>query len=397
MTRIEKLSLLLLIPSASILATFISPELGLIKIYFFLSNYQISHVMTYYLAGYLLGQGVWGYFSNIKGRSSCMRLGAFIAVIGSLALLYSYYTHNFNFFLLSRTIIGFGLSSSLVCGFTIIKENFPKEVQKKFITLVTIFFTTAIYASIALSGNILKYTSMDIIIWAFLLITSCFFILSLMIKTPINLPITQATNSNYTITLKEIAPTIIYSLVLSITTIIAYLYAFYTPFITSHLFSLSTQLFSTYSFFNLFFILLGSYFFSYLNKYFSEHSICLYGLILIILTNLALIVVYSSSQSSIIFFFFCCYLMNFLTGIIYPAATCNALEYGNCKATASAIMNTIKLLLPIVAIYFSTMLFDNKLNGFSMSIIIFASIFSGVLISSKAFLKIKKSNQHCLT
>ena len=266
MTRFEKLCLLFLIPSASILATFISPELGLIKSYFSLSSNQLSLVMTYYLMGYLAGQGVWGYLSTKMGGGLSIRVGTFIAVIGALILVRAYYNHNYNSFIIARMIMGFGLSSSLVCGYTIIKENLPKEVQKKFITLVTIFFTAAIYTSIALSGNLLQYSSLDMVIWIFLFIGLCFFILSLFISSPTNLPMRQTIKNSRGIEFKEIAPTVIYSLALSITTIITYLYAFYAPLITSEWFSLSPKTYSTYSFFNLFFILIGSGLFTYLNR-----------------------------------------------------------------------------------------------------------------------------------
>jgi MFS family permease len=389
MTRIEKFSLLLLIPSASILATFISPELGLIKAYFFVSSKHLSLVMTYYLIGNLLGQGFWGYLSTLMGRGFSIRVGTFTGVIGALILLYAFYGHSYNSFIIARMIMGFGLSSGLICGYTIIKENLPPKAQKKFITLVTIFFTASIYTSIALSGHLLQYTSLDIVIWALLFIGLCFFVLSFFISSRTNQPIGQTVKNNHGMKFKEIAPTVIYSLVLSITTIITYLYAFYAPLITSQLFSFSPQIYSTYSFINLFFILIGSYLFPYLNRNLSEYSLCIYGLLLIILSSLTLIVVYSSLQPMFVSFFLCSYLMDFMLGIIYPAATVMALEYGRNKATTSAIMNTIKLSLPIIAIYFSSRFFQNKLYGFSFTIVLCSSTFLLSLIFLETFFKQK--------
>ncbi|MFT4058918.1 MAG: MFS transporter [Legionella sp.] len=374
MTRLEKLSLLFLIPSASILATFISPELELIKSYFSLSSNQLSLVMTYYLMGYLVGQGVWGYLSTIFGCKISIRVGALIAIIGAFVLLHAYCYQNYNSFIRARMLMGFGSSAGLICGFIIIKENLSKEIQKKFITLVTMFFTAAIYTSIALSGHLLQYSSMNVVMGMFLFLGLCFYIFSLFIHSPAKLQTKQAIDNNH-FDYKEIGSTVIYSLLLSITTIITYLYSFYAPLITSQWFSLSPQTYSTFSFFNLFFILMGNYLFTYLNRTLSEYSICISGLSMIILSNIALIIVDTLLHLTVSVFFICSYLMDFILGIIYPAATFMALEYGRSKALSSAIMNIIKLSLPIISIYFSSLFFQNKLYGFSLTIIICSSIF----------------------
>lgn len=389
MTRIEKFSLLLLIPSASTLSTFISPELGLIKSYFSLTTEQLSFVMIYYLIGYLVGQGIWGYLSTKLGSSSCIRIGVFTAIIGALILLGAYHHHEYNSFILSRMLIGFGLSSGLVCGFTIIKETLPKEEQKKFITLVSLVFTAAIYTSIAFSGHLVNYGSLDIVIWMILGLCIIFFVFSLFISTPLHQESRPSKIGSFRIENYQITQIITYSLVLSITTIITYLYAFYAPLISSNLFSLSPKSYSSYSFINLFFILTGSFLFPYVNKKLPEYKICLYGLGIISLACLSITFFYSLSKSIFLLFFFCSYLMDFTLGIIYPAATVMTLEYGKNKAATAAVMNTIKLSLPIIAIYFSGRFFHNKVHSFSLTIFIFSTSFLVSLIIINAFFKPK--------
>ena len=272
MIKSEKIILLFLISSASVLATFISPEIGLIKAYFSLTNDQAGMVMTYYLAGYLIGQFAWAYISNLIGRVTGISVGAFVAIIGSILLLYSYGHHNFNVFIISRSIIGFGLSAGLVCGFAIIKENLTRETQKKYLALVAVFFTASIYTSISISGYIVQHSSLYLIFWSIFCLCSGFFILSNFFKTTANKNDKKCKVSE-NIKPKGYPQLIAYSFTLSITTIIAYCYAFYAPLITSQLFSLSPESYGNYSLANMASIFFGSFFFSILNKRHSETTI----------------------------------------------------------------------------------------------------------------------------
>ena len=120
----EKLSLALLIPSASAMATFISPALISIKNHFHVLGTQLSSVMTVYLIGYLLGQIVWAYYSNRIGRLLSIKSGALLSIVGAVIILFATKMHFFDLFLLGRFVLALGLSAGLICGFAIVKENF---------------------------------------------------------------------------------------------------------------------------------------------------------------------------------------------------------------------------------------------------------------------------------
>lgn len=392
MIKSAKIILLFLISSASVLATFISPEIGLIKVYFSLTNDQTGMVMTCYLAGYLIGQFTWAYISNLIGRARSISVGAFVAIIGSILLLYSYSYHNFNVFVISRSIIGFGLSAGLVCGFAIIKENLTMEYQKKYLALVAVFFTASIYTSISISGYIVQHASLYLIFWSVFCLCSGFFILSIFFKTTAN---KNDTNRKIVKNIKSkgYPQLLAYSFALSITTIIAYCYAFYAPLITSQLFSLSPKSYGNYSLINMASIFFGSFFFALLNKRHSETTICFIGLILIIISSLCFIQNYFDLKESVNAFFLYCSLLSFSSGMIYPASTYIALDFSGCKARASAIMNAIKLSLPIIAIYFSTKIFDNNLNGFCFTILSFSVIYFLLLY----FVRARLTNQPIIT
>lgn len=383
--KIDKAILLFIIAAASILATFISPEMGLMKEYFSLANEQLGMIMTYYLTGYLIGQGIWAYSSNKIGIKASIIAGEFIAITGSILLLYSFYFHNFHYFIVGRFLIGFGLSSGLTCGFAIVKECLALQKQKNYLALIAIFFTASIYISISFSGYIVQSSSLNIVLWINTLLCFCFFVLGCLINAPKNklkrdIQIKRRTKNN------EYTKLMVYSLILSITTIISYCYALYAPLITNQLLSLSPESYSNYSLLNMVSIFLGSFLFLILNKIYSEKTICIFGLGIIILSSLCLITNCYYLDLSTNTFFFYCSLLNLSSGMIYPASTYLALDFNGCKSKASGIMNSIKLLLPVIAIYFSTRIFDDSLQGFSVTILFFSLSYLFALYATKKYI-----------
>ena len=375
----EKLSLALLIPSASAMATFISPALISIKNHFHVLGTQLSSVMTVYLIGYLLGQIVWAYYSNRIGRLLSIKSGALLSIVGAVIILFATKMHFFDLFLLGRFVLALGLSAGLICGFAIVKENFLEYEEKRFLSIMAVVFTVSIYISMLVSGCLMKFDSLELITYAILFYSIVIFCLSFTIKSNLKQPKAVF----YAEKERNIDPDliwnrshlIVYSCALSITTIIAYCYAFYAPLITHELFLLSPTAFSSYNLLNIVAIFTGSFLFSRLSSKYSEVSIIIFGLFVIVLSNLIILAItYNHSSLSMQSFFSICYLINLSCGMIYPAATYLALEYGICKATSSAIMNLIKLGAPVVALLISNQLLTTNLNSFSMTILLFSII-----------------------
>ena len=121
-----------------------------------------------------------------------------------------------------------------------------------------------------------------------------------------------------------------------------------------------------------------------LSKIHSEFTIASIGLLIIIITCLSFILMGTLSiQPTVSIFLIFCSLLNLANGMIYPAATYSALEYGACKATSSAIMNFIKLGMPIIALYVSAYLSKSELTAFSLIILLSATLYLVILQSIK--------------
>jgi len=375
MTNIEKTILAVLISSASVMASFISPELILIKNFFSLPNNQLSQIMTLYLAGYLSGQIVWAYISNKIGRLASIKSGMIISILGAITIILAMKMEWFYLFLAARLLIAFGLASGLVCGFTMVKENLSDQESKRYLAIIAVVFTASIYVSILLSGYLAKYTSLDFIMYSILLYNTTLFFLCFYMKKDA-IPPRSDVKPNYSMNFELQPKVIAFSLALSITTIISYSYALYAPIITSQLFSLSPTDFGNYSLINMVFILLGGVLYLKLGKKLSESTMVSLSLLMIITAcSSVLLITQLNIQPSAVGFFILCALLNLANGVIYPAATYKALEYGHCKATSSAIMNLIKLSMPMIALYVSGYFAAKELTTFISSILLFALLY----------------------
>lgn len=379
MTKIEKIILAVLIASASMMASFISPELALIKQFFSLSNNQLSQVMTFYLWGYVSGQIIWAYVSNRIGRLNSIKIGTATSIIGAIVIIVAMRVESFTLFLAGRVFIALGLASGLVCGFAMIKENLSDNESKPYLAKIAIIFTASIYLAILLSGYLVKLTSLEFIMYCVLFYNAVMFFLCFAIKNKIRQhPLHEETNRMGKF---ELSPKVLaFSLVLSITTIISYSFALYAPIITHELFSMSPTVFGLCSLSSMIFIFFGGILYLKLAKKFPEHTIISLGLLIIVAVCLCALLIGRShiKLTSFSFFTFCAFL-NFANGIIYPAATYKALESGICKATSSAIMNLSKLIMPIIALNASVYLADKEFTMFLLTVLLFAVVYFIIL------------------
>lgn len=381
MTKTSKIILLFMISSASVVATFITPELSLLGNKFGISSAQTSKIMTFYLSGYLVGQGAFSYLANKIGRAFSIRCGMFIAIIGAIYQFISFKDYFFPAFVFFRFITALGLSSGLVCGFTIIKESLTNEDGKKYLSFVAIAFTSSVYLSIFASGIIISYVDIPFLLGLIIAYTTTLFFLSFLINEPVkkgttNKPTTQIKEKRSLLDFKLIS----YSLVLSITTIISYCYAFYAPFVTISTYGLSPTTFSALNLFNMVAIFLGSSLYIILSKKYDEKIILLFSLSFVSLLSLSFFIVYFRITSNpILVFFVISFFLNTCSGLIYPAATYKAMECGDCKAKTSAIMNAIKLIMPTISLAFSSLISKSNLINLSATIMFFSLLYVLIL------------------
>lgn len=385
MGAFQKIILIFLVTAASIVATFITPGMNELKNLFLISSHSLSYVMTIYLIGYLLGQISFALFSKRYGGISSLRYGFILCLAGFILQYLSVKFPVYYIFLLGRFITAFGLSSGLVCGFAIIKDNILPNEEKGYFSIIAIAFTGSIYFSIFISGTLIKVMGLLFILkiqilYTFLLLILTFFVPNTKVfsykEQP---PIARYQFLNYKL--------ISYAMALSITTIIAYCYSFYAPLIMINYFRLEPQDYGYYNLINMCGLFLGSTIYSQINHVIKENAIIIFSLISIALIGLVLVMRVIGNGLDFQQFIYSFFAINLFSGIIYPAATFKSLECGSCKTSSSATMNIIKIGMPSMALYLSLFISSNNFLNLSLIIVLFSSIY---LISVIAIRKLNE-------
>lgn len=386
MVGYQKIILIFFISAASVIATFISPELSSLKKLFLCTSSSLSPIMTIYLIGYLLGQISFGALSKKCGGITSIRYGFIIATIALFLQHISIKFPTYSIFLAGRFLTAFGLASGLVCGFSIIKDNILSQEEKGYLSIIAIAFTGAIYGSIVISGSLMTYLELNSIFKIQALYPIVLLPLTYLIPDTKKVILTSRKRDydqlfNYKL--------ISYSLSLSITTIIGYCYSFYTPLIFIDSFGLTSEAYSHYNLINMFGIFIGSIIYVKLCTILKEDDIVLAGLVGFIFSGLLLIIL---SLQKIHFYQFISlfFIINILSGIMYPAATYQALSCGVCKTTTSTTMNMIKIGMPSVALSFSFFINAQDMMNLSITILFFASFYL-LFATVSHFIKVKHS------
>lgn len=378
MNHYQKIFLIFLITSASIMATCISPYVVIIGKIFYIDSSSLTNVMSSYLLGYLIGQYVFSKIAKKYNGLLSIKLGLIVAFVGlnfqNIALQLTIYP----LFLFGRFTTSLGLSAGLVVGFAIIKDNIAPEDEKAYLSKIAISFTTSIYLSIVASGYLSKMIAITtffggLTIYPLLLMPITFYLPNS--KKNI-MGISSIPNWKIFLNIKLLK----FSLALSITTLMAYLYTFYGPLIFINEFGFSAVEFSQINLINLSGLLLGCFLYPKISSCLNEKTLINYLLGFLILNMFFLINLNNQDHMEFIIIFF---ISNIISGLLYPASTYLALGCGICKTSSSTTMNIIKIGLPVIGFYFSSILKLGDINKLALTIITFV-FFNIILMIDKS-------------
>ena len=253
--------------------------------------------------------------------------------------------------------------------------------------MIGVVFTSSIYLAIFISGAAISNFGVACIFNYIPIYILSLLLLSCYIEAPSNelnksteiAPYSLLLNAGNFFNLRLIC----YSLVLSISTIIAYCYAFYAPLISFSLYGVSPSEFGRLNLINMIFILSGSLsYIKFKNLYQDDFvllsclaAVLLIGCVFFIMSQVVLL------NNISVFFALSC-LLNFFSGLIYPVATYKALDCGHCKTASATTMNVIKLGMPTIALYFASIFRLNCLLSLSITIMFFSFIYLMVFLNS---------------
>lgn len=381
--NIEAIILLIMVSSASTAAILITPALPSIQDYFGVGDLYISCTISLFLFFYTFGQLFYGFLSNKIGRVTSLKLGLTLNLIGVGICFLSLMSNQIYYLIFGRAISAIGASAGLVCSITLINENFSAKKAKLLLSYVIISFTIGVYLSSYISGVSISYYGWTACLYLLLIHGFILLILSFFLRTMNNF----VDREKARITIREKLynfknnffnrKLISFSMILSMATLISYLYAAEAPLITidSRMYNLNSQLYGTWNLLNAIGSIGGAIVcYSLIKQGIKSHKIIFSG---ILVTLFCVCLLYFNSilvYQKVLFFFLITTLLFFASSLIYPNASYEASNSIECKATASSIMNfinmfTTSMFLIIVSLLDSTSMFKLIVGLFIYSMI----------------------------
>ena len=337
--------LLTYISIASIAAAAISPGLHDIKISMNLSDVMTNAIVSVFMAGYWIGQLVYGPFANRFGRLNTLRGGLFIYIIGSIVCLIAGYLNLYGVIILGRFLSALGASAGLSITYTLIQESLSKEKAKQAFSFAVFAFSVGVSLIIFISGFITQYFSWYSIFWILLFHGIVMFFLTWQFKETLaeqkNINIKNI-YQDYSNALKD-KNLILYAVTISLVTFFSYGYTAFSPIYCSQVLTLSPQEYGSYSFINIIGMIGGSFLSNYLMKKTSpERTIFLLLIMMIPLIFVWVLIALGYIVSTSLFFLLTMFFYLFLGAIMGPG-TYLATKSLEDKAIGSGVMSFLNL------------------------------------------------------
>lgn len=341
--------LIKLISLASIGATLFTPGIPQIRSFFQISEGTAQSALTLFLVGYAIGQIVYSPFANRFGRKPTIYAGLFVAMIGSLLSALSGPFDSFSLLMVSRLLTAIGASAGLVLSLTIINDYYYEHQARKVVPIVSTAFAIVPFLGVAI-GGVLVHQFGWVSTFYFLLF---YYFIVLLFAT--RLPETATNLSKEETRLKVICQKYLkavrdrrlffFSVLFGITTAMIYIFAATAPLIAVDDLKMNSQ---EYGFVNLivaFFYVAGNLLASRLNHRFSSLKVITWGYIIFAGAFVALFLLFLMGHVSAWTFFIPFVIAFFAYPLAYSNAIVLASHHFEDKATGSAMMNFINMLI----------------------------------------------------
>lgn len=347
MRTIYLIILALLISFASIGAVIFTPGLPDISSYFNLTEKVAQFTITWYLVGYALGQLVYGPLTNRFGSILTIKIGASIAVIGSIGCILSYYVDSYFLLVVSRFIMALGSACGLKMTFTLSSKLFSHEESARVMGLLTMAFAITPGLGVYLGGVLVSRFN-----W-----TSPFYLMvaygiAIFLLTN-KLPEMYASRDysalklenilkNYILQLKN-TRLIFGGLLVGLGTSIVYVFAAVSPFIAMNKMHLTPSQFGVYNFIPCIGILIGSLASNYYGKIWQPQKSLKFGLSISFLGVIILGIMLYFRPDMAISLFLPMLVIYFGFSFVFGNAAALALQNSKDKGNASAMMSFINM------------------------------------------------------
>lgn len=351
MTRRKKIIYLviltLLISFASVGAVVFTPGLPNIADYFGISNKIAQYTVTWYLVGYALGQLIYGPLTNRFGSISTIKIGASIAVLGSIGCILAYYINSYNVLIISRVVMALGAACGLKMTFTLSSKLFSHEESARVMGLLTMAFAITPGLGVYLGGILVTKFNWTSPFYLMVLYGAAIFLLSSFLPemyTVKDHTAVQIKNivKNYALQIKN-SQVIYGGLLVGLGSSIVYVFAAVSPFIAMNKMHLTPSLFGAYNFIPCIGILTGSLASNHYGNIWLPKKSLKFGLVISALGVLFLLILLYFRPDVAISLFLPMIVIYFGFSFVFGNAAALALKPAEDKGNASAMMSFINM------------------------------------------------------
>jgi MFS family permease len=345
--------LLLLISFASVNAVLFTPALPDMVHYFAITDGLAALTITAYLAGYALGQLVYGPLSNRIGRKKALYVGVSIQIISSLLCVAAGVYHHFYLLTAARFILAVGAGCGLKITITMVNETYPPQTASRKISQLMLAFAITPGLGVALGGILNTYFG-----WM-----SCFYasacyglvLLGLLMKLPETQPNVDVNALKVNYLLKAYRAEfsnvniIAGGILVGMCSCFIYLFATVAPFIAIELSGMSSENFGFANLIPMLGLAIGSLLSAKLTKHYAVATILKIGMVFAIV-GVVLLAVLFRHPNVLLALFFPTMIIYIGEVMVLANASTIAMSTAKDKSHGSAVINFIAVGLSTLSV-----------------------------------------------
>lgn len=373
------LHLFLLISFPSVATVLISPALPAISNYYQISSGYAEQLITVFMIGYAAGQLIYSPIANRYGRKVAIYVGVILYTIACVICLIAIYIPNIQLLIFGRLLMALGASVGMIVTFTIINDFYNPDRARVIVSYTVLAYAFMPAIAISLGGFLTTHLN-----WI-----DCFYFLLVygivILKFSTRLPETITQRDNNALKFKPIIKSyinafsnqrlILFSIINGLMASYIYLIASGAPFIAIDRIGMTPDLYSSLLLIPYTGQIIGSLAAGKLNNLLRPYQIISIALC-VIFTGVALIFTsFTLKWINIYTLIIPIFFIMLGLPLTYGSITIMALITHKDKATASAIMSFITLLISLI-FTFTLTLFPQK------NIIILPLLFTLVIIAA---------------
>lgn len=378
--------LILLISFPSFATVLVSPALPAISDYFQITDGYAQQLITIFIAGYAIGQLVYSPFANRYGRKTAIYVGIGLYFISCFVCLAGIFLKSFEMIFLGRFLMALGCSVGMIITFTIINDYYFPEQSRPIVSFTALAYAFMPAIAIALGGFFTSHISW-IAIFYFYLIYGVLILVSSM-RLPETLIKKNYQALNIKILLKNYAHAfanrrlIIFGLIYGLMGAFIYIIASEAPFIGIDTIGLTSATYGLLLLFPYAGQFIGSFVSGKISKYYSTYQVMSMGFVAIIFGCIFILSCFLLHWVNIFSLFAPLFFIMLGIPMVFSGAAVLALVEYEDKATGSAIMTFVTMMVPFMAVYTLTKMPEK--NPLVMPLLFIFIVFIATIIYSLA-------------